>query len=72
MLVSIWHRINGNLLAEVSSDAVPRVGEHMDLDNEKMVIDRVCWIVAAEEMTADVFVRPENGHAPPTGEEQAK
>lgn len=72
MLVSIWHRINGNLLAEVKSEAVPRVGEHMDLDNEKMVIERVCWIVAAEEMTADVFVRPENGHVVPVDEDEAR
>jgi hypothetical protein len=70
MLVSIWHKINGNLLAEVKSEAVPRVGEHMDLDNEKMVIERVCWVVVAEEMAADVFVRPENGHLPPA--EQSK
>ncbi len=62
MEISIWHK-NGNLIAEVKASAVPRVGDHIDIDAEPLLVERVKWIVAAEVMSAEVIVGPANGHA---------
>lgn len=64
MEIAFWH-INGNLIAEVNSSAVPRVGDHIDIDAEALVVERVKWVVEAEVMSAEVLVGPANGHASP-------
>lgn len=64
MDISIWHK-NGNLIAEVKDCAVPRVGDHIDIDAEPLIVERVKWVVEAEQMTAEVLVGP---HARPASD----
>lgn len=58
MEVSIWHKA-GNLIAEVDSPMVPRVGDRMDVDGERLLVEQVKWVVAAEQMVVEVVVGSE-------------
>ena len=55
MDINFWNDA-GHLIAEVKSDAVPRVGELIDVDNQHLVVHKVKWVVAAEQMEVDVTV----------------
>lgn len=62
MNIEFWE-IDGSLIAEFDGPDVPRAGEAIDIDNEGFVVDHVKWVVVAEEMSAEIYVRKRNGHA---------
>lgn len=60
MLIEFWE-LEGSLVAEFDGPDVPRAGERVDIDNEPFVVDHVKWVVEAEQMSAEIYVRKWTG-----------